>query len=535
MGGSFGKQKKKKTSSSTTTTRTTTTIAKPLPLPPTSDGRHNRASASQSQGDNNNDHQTEIVIETSRPLPLPPLPAKPVTKETFIVVALYDFEALTDDDLSFKKGDRLQVDKIAHESDWWLAVHLDTGENGYVPSNYVCEDDNSPQAQDWWFADCDRKESEKMLLAPGNIRGTFLVRGARDHSTLALSVRTSDCYNGEPCVKHYRIRKTTDGSYWVSSKKLFSSILELIDHYSVSAEGLCSRLTTPCPRDRPMVHFRELEVNRDAVRLSDRVGAGCFGEVWKGKLRNVIDVAIKTLKPGTMSTEAFLGEADIMHRLRHKKLVQLLAVCTREEPIWIITELMVNGALLTYLRSDAGKTVTFPIVVDMAGQISDAMAYLESKNFVHRDLRAANILVGVHNEVKVADFGLARILEDETYDASTNAKFPIKWTAPEAGLYRQFSIKSDVWSFGVLLYEMVTLGRVPYPGMAGSEVLLKVERGYRMERPKGGLGCSEAFYEIMGKCWNEAPEQRPTFEFLHSIFIDYFTSTEQDYFDTANA
>ncbi|XP_076462223.1 tyrosine-protein kinase Yes-like [Babylonia areolata] len=465
-----------------------------------------------------------VQVEVARPLPT--VPAK---KDAIIVRALYDFDGISDDDLSFKKGDRMEVDEESQNCDWWVALHVKTKQRGYIPSNYVCMDDNSPQAQEWWF-EFDRKDSDKMLLLPGNTIGTFLVRESQDKSSYVLSVRDADKTSGEPCVKHYRVRTMDKGGYYISPKRTFQSIFEVVDHYSNAADGLCTRLTVPCPRIRPVVHFRELEVPRECVKLMNKLGAGCFGEVWKGKLRNVIDVAVKTLKTGTMSPEAFLEEARIMHQLRHRKLVQLMAVCSSVEPIWIITELMVNGALLDYLRKDEGKLVKFPVIVDMAAQIAEGMAYLETENFVHRDLRAANILVGEHHDVKVADFGLARILQEEDiYTATENTKFPIKWTAPEAALERKFSVKSDVWSFGVLLYELVTYGRVPYPGMGGAEVLSKVDKGYRMNKPSGGTGCTDSYYEIMCKCWFRIAEQRPTFAYLHSFFDDYFVSTEPNY------
>ena len=146
---------------------------------------------------------------------------------------------------------------------------------------------------------------------------------------------------------------------------------------------------------------------------------------------------------------------------RHPKLIQLYAVCTDSEPIYIVTELMKNGALLDYLH-DKGKALKLAQLVDMAAQAAAGMAYLESQSFIHRDLAARNVLVGENNICKIADFGLARVIETDLYTAREGAKFPIKWTAPEAAMMNKFSIKSDVWSFGILLVEVVTYGRIPY-------------------------------------------------------------------------
>ena len=216
--------------------------------------------------------------------------------------------------------------------------------------------------------------------------------------------------------------------------------------------------------------------------------------MWNGST----PVAVKTLKPGSMSSEEFLKEAAIMKKLRHPKLIQLYAVCTDDEPIYIVTELMKHGSLLDYLH-DKGRALRLPQLVDMAAQVAAGMAYLESQSYVHRDLAARNVLVGENNICKVGDFGLARILErEDEYTAKEGAKFPIKWTAPEAALMSRFSVKSDVWSYGILLAELVTYGRIPYPGMTNAEVLQQVERGYRMPSPPG---TPEALYEIMLDCW----------------------------------
>ncbi|CAG5115831.1 unnamed protein product [Candidula unifasciata] len=476
-------------------------------------------------------HENGHVTKPSPPpVSLKPLLVLPNTKVK--VRALYPFPGVSDDDLPFNKGDLLEVDQsvLTGNDGWWLATHVKNGSSGYIPYNYVVKADATPQTQDWFF-EFDRHDADKILLLPGNKKGTFLIRKAGDGGSYVLSVLDIDS-TSDLSVKHYRIKPLDDDSgFYISPTKTFKDMFELIDYYKdKNATGLCCPLTVPCPRLRPSLQFRELEVSRDAVKLSTKLGGGCFGEVWKGKFRKVVDVAVKTLKPGTMTSEAFLEEAKIMHKLTHHRLVQLMAVVSSSEPFYIITELMPKGALLEFLRSEQGKKLKFSQLIDMNAQIAEGMAYLESKNYIHRDLRAANILVGERYDVKVADFGLARILESEIYKAELNSRFPVKWTAPEAAHFRKFSIKSDVWSFGVLMYEIITFGKVPYPGQTGQDVLKMVERGGRMNRPTGGpIEVSDSYYSMMLKCWNQKPEDRPTFETIFDYFDNYFIHVEPNY------
>ncbi|XP_056152389.1 tyrosine-protein kinase Lck [Lampris incognitus] len=442
-----------------------------------------------------------------------------------LVVAIYSYEPMHKDDLGFEKGDKLQIlDK--ENPEWYMAESLTTGQKGFVPANFIATM-NTAETEPWFFKNLSRNDAMRLLLAPGNTQGSFLIRESETTpGSFSLSVRDLD-HNVGDTVKHYRIRNMDNGGFYITAKISFNTLKELVQHHSRDADGLCTKLMKPCQSRAPQKPWwqDEWEIPRESLKLERRLGAGQFGEVWMGVYNNDRKVAIKNLKLGTMSVEAFLAEANIMKNLQHLRLVRLFAVVT-QEPIYIITEYMENGSLVDYLKTTEGGSLPMNTLIDMASQVADGMAFIEQKNYIHRDLRAANILVSHELICKVADFGLARLIEDNEYTAREGAKFPIKWTAPEAINYGTFSIKSDVWSFGILLTEIVTYGRIPYPGMSNPEVIQNLERGYRMPRPEN---CIEGLYNIMCLCWRENPEDRPTFEYLRSVLEDFFTATEGQY------
>ncbi|XP_041103507.1 tyrosine-protein kinase Lyn-like isoform X2 [Polyodon spathula] len=442
-----------------------------------------------------------------------------------IVVALYPYEGLHDEDLRFKKGERLRV--IEECGEWWKAMSLTTKKEGFIPSNYVAQV-NTLETEEWFFKDITRKDAERQLLAPRNKPGAFLIRESEtSKGSYSLSIRDSD-QKGVDVIKHYKIRNLDNGGYYISPKITFPDIPQMVKHYQKQSDGLCRCLDKPCSKPKAQMPWDKdaWEISKESIKMVKKLGAGQFGEVWLAYYNNSTKVAVKTLKPGTMSVQAFLEEANLMKALQHDRLVRLYAVVTKVEPIYIITEFMANGSLLDFLKSEEGNKLLLPKLIDFSAQIAEGMAYIEKKNYIHRDLRAANVLVSESLLCKIADFGLARVIEDDQYTAREGAKFPIKWTAPEAINYGSFTIKSDMWSFGILLYEIVTHGKNPYPGMSNADVMSSVQRGFRMGCPDK---CPQELYDIMTSCWKSKPEDRPTFDYLQSVLDDFYTATEGQY------
>ncbi|CAF1098865.1 unnamed protein product [Adineta steineri] len=483
----------------------------------------------------------------------------------FQYVAIFDYDARTNDDLTIRKNDLLEI-TLRKNAAWWKAKN-ENGKEGWIPSNYVAKKD-SLESEPWYFKSIRRIDAEKQLMSDVNEHGSFLIRDSETKKTdFSLSIRDNDsvkhyrirqsedgryyiarrttftnlpelvihytktsdglCVNlrqpfrDNDSVKHYRIRQSEDGRYYIARRTTFTNLPELVIHYTKTSDGLCVNLRQPCvhiikPEPDGLSHnlVDKWEILRREIKLIRRLGHGQFGDVWEGVWNDNVSVAVKTLKPGSMNPTDFLAEASMMKRLRHPNLIQLFAVCTIEEPIYIITELMKNGSLLDYLQNPRSRQLKIPALVYIATQIARGMAYLEQQNYIHRDLAARNVLVSENNVVKIADFGLARIIKEYAggmYEAKEGTKFPIKWTAPEAALYNRFTIKSDVWSYGILLTELVTFGRTPYPGMTNAEVLRQVDQGYRLPQPPN---CPPTLYTIMRECWHAQPENRPSFSTL---------------------
>ena len=340
-------------------------------------------------------------------------------------------------------------------------------------------------------------------------------------------------------VNHFKINKLEE-SFYLEPKTTFKTISELIAHYDgesfpranyqhIKLKSVC--LLQPHEVDLSSESTEGWETSRKSIGLVKKISTGAFSEVWEGLWnRNTFSevweglwnrntfreglwnrntpVAVKLLKPGALSAMKFLKEAKLLKQLIHPKLIQLCAVCTKEEPIYIITELMKHGTLLQYLRGD-GQSLKLPQLINMGAQVAAGMAYLGKKNCIHQSLGAKNILVGENLICKVAGFSSARVISKEAYKVPTGTKFPIKWTAIEAVLHNYFTTKCDVWSFGILLWEIITYGSSPYPRMTDDEVIEALQTGYRIPCPDD---CPEQLYGIMKECWRDEAASRPTFK-----------------------
>eukprot|EP00038_Savillea_parva_P008404 m.176720 g.176720 ORF g.176720 m.176720 type:complete len:669 (+) comp14224_c0_seq1:86-2092(+) len=448
-------------------------------------------------------------------------------------IALFDYNPRCKQELLMRQDDIVIL--LEEDKDWALVENAISASQGYVPSAFIAIA-TSLESEPWFFGKITRSKAEKLLMNPMRKHGCFLIRESESApGQYSLSMRDGDS------VRHFRVQTLDDGKYRLqgSPSPPFSTLSELVEFHKRKKAGLTTTLKEPCPAEhKPMAPDLSAatrdkwEIDRAEIDLTGVLGQGQYGEVYRGKWKGTVDVAVKTMKEDTATSEDFLTELAVMKALKHANLVQLYAVCTIGSPLFIITELMPHGALLDYLRKPEGEALRLPTLVDMAADCAHGMSHIEANGYIHRDLAARNILVGADNICKVADFGFARLLDDSgEFQAAKLEKFPVRWTAPEAMSYNKYSIKSDVWSFGILMAEIVTYGKKPYFGLSNKEVVSKIDKGYRMEKPQG---CPEGIYKIMLDCWKTEPMDRPTFESLVFRLEDFFHSGEANYTDPAN-
>uniref|UniRef100_A0A3P8QJH5 Fibroblast growth factor receptor n=1 Tax=Astatotilapia calliptera TaxID=8154 RepID=A0A3P8QJH5_ASTCA len=299
------------------------------------------------------------------------------------------------------------------------------------------------------------------------------------------------------------------------------------------------------------------ELPRDRLTLGKPLGEGCFGQVVlaeaigidKNKPTRVTKVAVKMLKADATEKDLsdLISEMEMMKMIgKHKNIINLVGACTQDGPLYVVVEYAAQGNLREYLRARRPVGVEYwsssrqaslgslevRELVSAAYQVARGMAYLASKKCIHRDLAARNVLVTEDSVMKIADFGLARDIHHiDYYKKTTNGRLPVKWMAPEALFDRIYTHQSDVWSFGVLLWEIFTLGGSPYPGVPVEELFKLLKEGHRMEKPSA---CPQELYLMMRDCWHAVPSRRPTFQQLvEDLDRTVSIMANQEYLDLA--
>ncbi|XP_057176172.1 tyrosine-protein kinase Tec [Triplophysa rosa] len=457
--------------------------------------------------------------------PSPPLPpSEGTTREEAgspeeVVIALYDFQGLEPHDLMLKTGEEYVI--LEKSGVNWYKARNRFGEEGYIPSNYVTVKESDMLEQFIWFRkNVNRNKAEEQLRKEGK-DGGFMVRMS---STGTYTVSLFSKSAGDGAVKHYQIKETQTPTrqFYLAEKYLFNSIPELIEYHMYNSAGLVCRLRHAVGdgrREAPTTagfSYDKWEINPSELTFMKELGSGQVGVVRLGKWRAQHKVAIKTIREGAMSEDDFIEEAKIMMNLSHRNLVQLYGVCTQQKPIYLVTEFMELGCLLNFLRQRRGALGPLDLL-SICHDVSLGMTHLEQHGCIHRDLAARNCLVNSSLGVKVSDFGMARYVLDDQYTSSSGAKFPVKWSPPEVFNFCKYSSKSDVWSFGVLMWEVFTEGKMPFEHNSNHEVVMMVMQGHRLYRPRK---TSPHIYGIMQMCWMERADERPKFSQISEKISD---------------
>ncbi|XP_054858939.1 tyrosine-protein kinase Fes/Fps isoform X2 [Eublepharis macularius] len=368
------------------------------------------------------------------------------------------------------------------------------------PAMPVLPEAQKPLSQQaWYHGAIPRLEVLQLLQADGD----FLVRESQGKQEYVLSV----LWDGQP--RHF-ILQAVENQYRLEGEA-FPTIPLLIDHFLKTKQLVTKKsgilLVKPIIKDKWVLAHED-------ILLGERIGQGHFGEVFSGRLlSDNTPVAVKSCRE-TLPPELkarFLQEARILKQYDHPNIVRLIGVCTQKHPIYIVMELVQGGDFLSFLRND-GARLKVKELLRMMQDAAAGMEYLASKCCIHRDLAARNCLVTENNKLKISDFGMSREEEDGIYSSMGGMKqIPVKWTAPEALCYGRYSSESDVWSFGILVWETFSLGATPYSNMSNQQTREAVEKGMRMSCPDQ---CPKEVYQLMLRCWEYNPQDRPMFSTL---------------------
>ncbi|CAF1318265.1 unnamed protein product, partial [Didymodactylos carnosus] len=430
-----------------------------------------------------------------------------------IYIATYPYDAIHSTDLSFESGDEFEF--IRDNKDGWFYVrHLRTSKDGHIPKTYVELDDATPLR----LAIKGRNAAETCLLKY-NIPYAYLIRhAAHMGSSYALSVYQPNLRLNS-LIWHYLIIVDTEKQHFY-----FAHEEELKNYFFKSFHELVNdpKFLRIIPLTKVISDIIDYEgepwyISYDELKLIETIAMGEFGEVWSGQFKKEksesVQVVVKTIKFNEpISTATFAREIQSMRHVRNHHLVTVMGVSVKPmtQETFLVTEFMVNGSLKKWLKNQPtvpDKTT----IIDFVKHIICGMSHLELNNYPHRDLACRNILLGKNNKIKIANFGVSKLINDDW--------IPLRWASPELlDDNTKYSIKADIWAFGIVLIEMWLKGEDPYIGENASWVFRSVKNGVTHDRP---TNCPETFYDnIIKRCFMKEPNARPSFVTLGKSLSD---------------
>jgi len=457
-----------------------------------------------------------------------------------------------------------RLECLEDEGTWWKMKCGNT--TGYAAKYYFIHKDfdEDYKKEPWYFGDMTREEAEHLLGDNANPDGSFLVRhttrqGGMD--VLSLKFFNTRDETGGYKYKNYNVKKEREKFYF-TKKNRFEKLSDLINFcMDNKAEGVETKLTNIClipnPHSDPgfefsMLDYDSLRVPYTEIALGRELGSGQFGKVYEATFRGNLKVAVKQLKvenedEGAKALEEFFSELNTLKRLNHPNLVQLFAyIVDKDHGNFMIQEFMAEGDLKCYLKKWKEQPVKMKQVPKLWSkllswqiEVARGMERLESLDIVHRDLAARNVLLDQFGRAKVADFGLAVTPSEERQQKGE--KLPVKWTSPEALFKQKFTTMSDVWAFGILMFEILTIGENPYRycNVKNRDYKEKLKAEFEEYNKTGqknewGLRCKDpllvneyqldvfpvldvsrddfkALTKVMKSCWDIEPADRPSF------------------------
>ncbi|XP_056000361.1 uncharacterized protein LOC125657197 isoform X4 [Ostrea edulis] len=451
-----------------------------------------------------------------------------------VLEAVEDFEGHRERDMCFNKRDLLMVDHKTFNNTndtHVVGIHLINGKFGYIPKSHVAIRrlrGRCNQLQRWWTP-IGRERTKEIFLNDKIQNSTFCISDYTEHS-YNLSIKCDAGVANVPLSKMENI-VSVEGS-----TDAFTSLPSLVHFYQEEREGFPCQLSTPLHHQMPTAPFEGLKVDRDRINIISEIplerlpqfdmfeGRSNINNKTTIRVYQLLETADNTT-PSTIDANNVIEDAENMREFSHENILQFVALSAASYPMAMITE-FVRQTLLQYLKTEQHwQHISIQTIVGFAAQISNGMDYCHRKKFFHMNLRAENVFMDEHSVLKIGGLHAAKRADVEPFQIPQKTRMRTQWASPESLLDNTFSRHSDVWSFGILLYEMVTFGGLPFSGKTDADICALYGMKIGFPHPTDCyLKCPDSYYNIMESCCKYEATSRSSFDKLMDIFKNHFIS-----------